>query len=122
MRHDTDRPRLCDLSLPDSDAPDSNGDRIDSIEIDSAELVTLLDDELRRRVLRHLDPEDGTVALSALAERLADDEAVRDQIALRLHHVHLPKLADYGLVSYDSTVNVVSANSIPAWVESHLER
>jgi hypothetical protein len=85
--------------------------------------VALLADEHRRRVLRCLHSRVGSVSLSTLADRLADgDDEDRSRTALRLHHVHLPKLAEYGLLSYDSTQNVVSATRRSAWTESRFDR
>lgn len=66
-------------------------------------------DATRRAVLRHLDSEEGQVALADLAERVADGDARDpDRLAAALHHNHLPKLAECGLVEYDSRENRVA--------------
>jgi len=60
----------------------------------------------RRRVLYYLlDTDDGLVPTDDLVDHVlehdpkADD---RDEITLSLHHVHLPKLSDAGLIEYDT--------------------
>jgi hypothetical protein len=91
---------------------------------DGRRLFDVLDDPLRRRVLYELDPADGPVALADLAERVADVEGgsaarppsadgttVADRVAVRLHHVHLPKLDEYELVEYDRRDKTVEASA-----------
>lgn len=75
----------------------SHDDRVDAVA-----------DERCRRVLRRVDVAGGSLTLSDLVDEivatgtgttpLATDP---DHVALRLHHVHLPKLAEAGLVEYD---------------------
>lgn len=43
------------------------------------------------------------------ADRTPADATPVDRVALRLHHVHLPKLADYGIVEYDHRERTVRA-------------
>lgn len=94
--------------------------------------LDILGDPIRRQVLHDLDPEEGPVTLSDLADRVANphvrgasavavqsDDAndatattvtsATERVAIQLHHVHLPKLADYGLVEYDRREKTVSA-------------
>ena len=93
--------------------------------------VELLEDPVRRQVLHDLDIEEGMVSLSELAERVADpdvrgassverrssranaDVSAAERVAIQLHHVHLPKLADYGLVEYDRREKTVTAKLSP---------
>lgn len=133
------------------------------------QMLDALENPMRRRVLHDLDPDEGQVALSDLAERVAnrhvrgasrftswssDDDTASDhtaadqnatartsgdrastagtstarsftdpadadpadadsidRVALRLHHVHLPKLAEYGLVEYDHRDRVVTVKT-----------
>ena len=64
----------------------------------------------RREILRALvGAPDHTASVDELAGRICDREIERtgerpgrDQIEMALHHVHLPKLADLGLVEYDA--------------------
>jgi DNA-binding transcriptional ArsR family regulator len=65
-------------------------------------LRTLADDQ-RRRVYRRVVETDRPTSLDEIARHLIDD-ADADGLAYvraRLYHVHLPKLADAGLVSWD---------------------
>ena len=80
----------------------------------------LLADSLRRRTLRTLDADQGRVALADLAERVADERPA-DAVAVQLHHNHLPKLASYGLVTYDASANEVAAGTVPEWIEPYLD-
>ena len=82
----------------------------------------LLGDSLRRRTLRALrtlDADQGRVARADLADRVADDRAA-DAVAVQLHHNHLPKLAEYGLVTYDARANEVVPGSVPEWIDPYL--
>ncbi len=89
----------------------------------------MLADGNRRRVLSYLsDAPADDVTFDELCERLSDSagrgagittQGGRDRLALRLHHEHLPKLADAGLVEYDPRRGRVSYSEHPA-VESLL--
>lgn len=69
------------------------------------ELLKVLAANRRRRVIRALLDADGTVSLTELADEVARERADADgvptdpeRVEISLHHVHLPKLADAGLV------------------------
>lgn len=104
-----------DDSEPGRPAPAS-----DERELTHQNVWDLLADSLRRRTLRALDADEGPTALADLAERVADERAA-DAVAVQLHHNHLPKLAAYGLVTYDADANEVVAGTVPEWVESFLD-
>jgi DNA-binding transcriptional ArsR family regulator len=58
-----------------------------------------------RIALRHLAECDDALVVDDLAARLADEldgEASETHLSTSLHHTHLPKLDDAGLVEYDS--------------------
>ena len=63
----------------------------------------------RRRLLDILDTESTVVDLTTAAQALAEHEAVTptvsvdavEEIAISLHHTHLPRLADAGVIKYD---------------------
>jgi|GEM_PF-5421687 len=61
-----------------------------------------------RGVLRYFDSSWADAAtLDELATYLLDSEGAEQDLKIRLHHAILPKLADTGLVSYDSSDKVV---------------
>ena len=91
-------------------------------DLDAAELPTdcafdLLGDATRRRTLSVLRGADGAMALDDLAAAVvADDRDVTpaevsrnrcERVAASLHHSHLPKLDDAGVVAYDPAGNRV---------------
>lgn len=74
-----------------------------------SERYRLLADEQRRAAIDALAGRTGPVELddlaSAVAARKTDvepvDDVVVERIAVTLHHVHLPKMSDLGVVDYD---------------------
>ena len=81
-------------------------------------LFRCLSHSRRRHVLDCLNESERPLALADLAEDVADretdapraeiaDEAVTD-VHVALHHNHVPKLVDAGLVDYDRERNVVA--------------
>ena len=74
----------------------------------SGDVAGALASERRRAVLRHLQTTDGEASLVELGsavfatERSVDaSPACRRRVELSLHHVHLPKLEDAGVLDYD---------------------
>ena len=72
--------------------------------------LRLVADQHRRRVIHHLRHEtNGATTFDDLVDqvhRRASDAKNgppqdRDELAIRLQHSHLPKLADHGIVDYD---------------------
>jgi sugar-specific transcriptional regulator TrmB len=92
----------------DAPAPLVSPDEVD-VDLPADRLSDLLADERRRRVLRTLAEQEGPVDLSTLASAVADSEAddpagrtpVWRRVYLALSHVHVPMLADAGLVEFD---------------------
>ncbi|WP_132057491.1 DUF7344 domain-containing protein [Halorussus amylolyticus] len=79
----------------------------------------------RRLVLTHLvETDDGIATFSnlirhVLGEGTRDED--RERLAVRLHHVHLPKLDDHGFVEYDARSETVRYRGGPAvteWIRS----
>ncbi|WP_433625635.1 DUF7344 domain-containing protein [Halomicrococcus sp. NG-SE-24] len=72
-------------------------------------LFDVLSNPYRRYALAQLARHGGELRVDELVERLVDWEAERGapadpdrrRVASMLYHVHLPKLADVGLVEYD---------------------
>ncbi len=89
------------------------------------DLFEVLADSHRRRVLAYLaDTDDDVAAFSELIEHVADDSAGEstdnERLAVSLHHTHLPKLADAGVVEYDPRSEVVryrGGDVVTDWVE-----
>ena len=85
--------------------------------LSSAALFDLLADRRRRFALAYLaDAADGAVTFEALAEAVAARECEgsgvvpddrRTDVEVSLHHNHLPRLADAGLVEYDRGTGTV---------------
>lgn len=72
----------------------------------------LLADAHRRAAMEVLTDESLPVDLRALASAIADRNEIdrsAKQVATTLHHVHLPKLSDFGVIDYDSEANRVDS-------------
>lgn len=82
-----------------------DGDR--SLSLDA--VLHVLADRYRRDLLRYLiDKDDETATVEECTNHLIEREAERtgerpayDQVEVRLHHVHVPKLSDTGVIEYD---------------------
>jgi len=61
-----------------------------------------LADRRRRYVLEHVARVDELIDLADLADRIAQSDDDRDDVAIDLHHRHLPKLDDAGFLAYDA--------------------
>ena len=137
--HHTHLPKLVDAGLVTRgrDAEDPlvspgawarNGATFDAIEAafstgeTDAVVATLLADSRRGRVVSRLRASDGPVELESLARAVAAAEAPDDaaptedevsSVAVSLHHVHLPKLADVGVLTYDPAEREAAFVDVP---------
>lgn len=90
----------------------------DAMEIvaDTADLsARSLADERRREILALLGAEPGPLSRAQLARAIATDDgrhSVTD-LSIALHHKHLPKLEDSGLVEYDPEAETVAYSGPP---------
>lgn len=98
------------------------------------EIVRLIAERNNRAILTVLNDAARPLPVTELADRLvardatvvdaADYDDRLEQTLLTLHHEHLPRLADAGLVEYDRDENVVSyrtyASVDPEWLELEL--
>ena len=85
-------------------------------------VFALLRDQHRRYLVSFLADRDSPVSLTELATAVAawENDAERDEVppdrteAIRaeLHHNHLPKLADAGLVAYDAETRTVTPTRV----------
>ncbi|WP_436908949.1 ArsR/SmtB family transcription factor [Halosimplex marinum] len=77
----------------------------DSAVTTTEELLTAVADPKRRKILRYLrDTDEEVISVEELTDALADDcdtAAGRDQFRISSQHVHLPKLADAGILAFD---------------------
>ncbi|KTG10865.1 hypothetical protein AUR64_06675 [Haloprofundus marisrubri] len=96
----------------------------DAVRVEDTEAFPLdavfqvLNDPRRRYVLYHIESCRYPATLSEVAEQVAAWEYKRDperipneaveQVRADLHHSHLPKLSDAGIVEYDADANVVT--------------
>lgn len=74
------------------------------VEVSETERHELLSAERRQTVLQVVTAEMATFGLRELAREVAaneDDASQVEQVAVALHHVHLPKMAELGVLSYD---------------------
>lgn len=82
------------------------------------ELFGLLANERRQALLSVLATRGGPVDVDELTRAIAAletstdatdvDESDLRRVRLTLHHVHLPKMADYGVISYDRNHRMVA--------------
>ena len=112
------------------DAAASNDDRGGSCGVDEA--LTLLSDRYRRHVLACLDGLPAPVTLEGLTDQVAGREfqqppdkvsmIKRTQIATALHHTHLPKLEEAGIITYDTDEGKVTEITISELLEGFLDK
>lgn len=94
--------------------------------LDPEELYDALSNDRRRACIRTLDAEAGWMRVKALAntianETAADPEGAVESTYISLIQIHLPKLEDYGVVSYDEEEKVVAPGPAYDQVETCLE-
>ncbi|WP_428222012.1 DUF7344 domain-containing protein [Halorientalis brevis] len=81
----------------------------------------MLADVDRRRICLYLMRSDQTVVtVDDLVEILADEDDDQERLAIDLHHRHLPKLADAGIVEYDARSNTTrywGQPTVEKWAE-----
>jgi hypothetical protein len=99
-----------------STPPTTDDDRA-VIDLSADERHDLLAAERRRVVLEALVDREEPVALVDLAEWVAARETdaatpgedATERVAVSLHHVHLPRMADLNVLDYDAAANRVEA-------------
>jgi hypothetical protein len=96
------------------------------------EVLSLLSDRYRRHVLACLDGLPAPVSLEGLTDQVAGREfqqppdkvsmIKRTQIATALHHTHLPKLEEAGIIVYDTDEGEVTEIAIEAPLTGFLDK
>lgn len=84
-----------------------------------AEVFDILSADRRQEVLKYLDQTDGTVTLGELAEHIASLECncevrelssqQRKRVYVGLYQCHLPKMAEAGVIEFDSDRKTIAA-------------
>lgn len=84
----------------------------------------------RREALRYLDAHDGEASVGAMAEYIAAEEngvdrtdvtyAQRKRAYVGLYQMHLPKMADLGVVDWDRERGHVALRDAAWWILAHL--
>ena len=89
-------------------------------------LYRLLADHRRRVLLQYLRDTEAPMPISVLVteltqgdEHVSPDEVTETEIAL--HHIHLPKLADTGIIEYDQSTQHATYTA-PPQVDALLEQ
>lgn len=90
-------------------------DDADTPDLTASDRHRLLAAERRRLVLDMLARNTASVELDELASGVvaredgieAVDEAAIERVATALHHVHLPKIAQFGIIDYDAEAHRV---------------
>jgi hypothetical protein len=94
----------------------SENEQARTVTLDENDRHQLLSSNRRRAALEELAVRSAPVELDELAATIAEretdgravDEARVECVAISLHHNHLPKMNDLGLVDYDTATNRVT--------------
>ncbi|WP_199722489.1 hypothetical protein [Haloarcula sp. Atlit-47R] len=87
--------------------------------LNDSEYYRILSSDRRRTTLEVLTEQTDPVELESLAREVAtrenDGDAVTEeivnQVACTLHHIHLPKMADFGVVDYHANATRIESYS-----------
>lgn len=90
------------------------------------DVFDVLADQRRRNLLRHLLECDPPVSVTEIAEALQSHGHVgsveeRRKLRISIHHVHLPKLDERGVLDYDAETNRVVGWSRIESMEPYLD-
>lgn len=84
--------------------------------ISTDKALELLADRQRRRVLHHLVDSNGPATIDQLIEAVSNKSSsrgpndLRKLITVNLHHIHLPKLQEAGLIEMDTQSETIRYN------------
>jgi hypothetical protein len=122
------------MSTADTERPSTDGPEDDSGEatLSKDDTFHILQNERRRRVLRYLSETDGPVDMRDIAEQVAaweHDTTVeqltsdqRQRVYIALYQSHLPKLADFGVITYNRSRGVVERTPLTDRITWYLDR
>jgi len=117
---------ISDRTPPNSDGQNPIGSSRASVTPTIDDVFDLLANADRREVCLYLmDQEAGVVTVDRLVSALCDPDSEKDprRYGIDLHHRHLPKLADAGIIDYDSRSNTArywGQPTVEKWAE-HVE-
>ena len=99
----------------------------DTVDLAPTTIFNLLANDRRRYVLHYLSQTVGAVSLGDLAEQIAlwEENPTYDhyeRVVTGLHHIHLPKLADAGVVRYEVEQEAVELRKAANELTPHLKR
>lgn len=109
--------------------PTSNDDHASRVDSSPSvdDVLGVLAHPMRREVIRFCtERQVDQTDLDAIVDYLdgetgwADEAVDRDQLKLRLHHLHLPKLADGGLLEFDprsGQIRYRSHDMVESWLD-----
>lgn len=114
LLHDACRPAGRNRPMPRTSPPT---EQENTAGLTATECYELLADDQRRAAIEVLADRQSPVELSDLAAAVAAREAppegvdteLVDRVEVRLHHAHLPKLADFGVLEYEPETHVVDS-------------
>ncbi|WP_423999207.1 DUF7344 domain-containing protein [Haloarcula salina] len=100
---------------------DYAGELAELTELTDGDRYEVLSSSRRRTVIDALADRSGPVSLDSLSRSVAalepeadpDDDSTVRTIAVSLHHTHLPKMADHGVLEYDADANRVDPSLTP---------
>lgn len=94
------------------------GDEENADGLTTSEQFELLRSERRRQVMDALHDEAEPLALEALAARIAEDETDSESdetvhsVSISLHHLHLPKMDEMGVLDYDAEAHRIESFNV----------
>jgi len=96
-----------------SKSSNEDGEQKGTVTLTESERYRLLSEKRRRVALGVLAERTTPVGIDELAAEIvsresdSEDSEHVERVATLLHHNHLPKLSDSGIIDYDSSANVV---------------
>lgn len=117
---------MTDDERPGEEGGEASRNTVPSLSLD--ETLGLLSNRERRALLAYLREEgDRTVTFDEVVDHLVaqrseriGEQTDRDHVARSLHHVHVPKLAEAGVVEYDTqdrTIRYRPDSRLETWLE-----